>query len=189
MLTLTLIFCISLLQYGLTQAIISNLSGFEFWIAILFDSASLEFPFICFGVYPQLPHQVVEMLAGMPFLFMIFFSTTFSPGSGVAVVKELRYLFSRFYLLCMTPYVDHLMGGCPADDGVNLFLLVLTGCLSAFVFIVIMAAVHFSRRAQRKKQSKKTKSVRRSKRTVPPTLSARSQNKRKPRSERAGAFY
>ena len=31
---------------------------------------------------------------------MIFFSTTFSPGSGVAGVKELRYLFARFYLWC-----------------------------------------------------------------------------------------
>ena len=62
------------------------------WVSMLFDSASLTLPFICFGLYSRLPLQIVQILASLPFLFMIFFSTTFSPGSGVAGVKALRYL-------------------------------------------------------------------------------------------------
>ena len=64
------------------------------------DGTSLTLPFICFGLYSSLPLQVVQILASFPFLLMIFFSTTFSPGAGVAGVKSLRYLFSRFYFWC-----------------------------------------------------------------------------------------
>ena len=160
-LTLGLMFVISLLQYGVTQFIIQGdgLSGWDFWLAIFFDNASLQFPFICFGIYTQLPHQLVEMLSGAPFLFMIFFSTTYSPGSGMAVIKELRYLFARFYLFCMTPYVGMAMEGCPASDSSTLALLIITGCLSAFVFILFMASVHFSKKAQRKLFTKKIEAL------------------------------
>jgi hypothetical protein len=75
------------------------------------DSASLTFPFICLGLYTKLSFQAVCVLAGMPFLFMIFFSTTFSPGAGIEGLKALRYLFSRFYLWCMIPQVAPSMEG------------------------------------------------------------------------------
>lgn len=101
LLAMTLVFLISLAEYGFINAVIGGLGGFDYWVAIFFDSASMTFPFICFGLYTSLPFQAVEMLGSMPFLFMIFFSTTFSPGSGVPGLKALRYLFSRFYVsLC-----------------------------------------------------------------------------------------
>ena len=59
---------------------------------------------------------------------MIFFSTTFSPGSGVAGVKELRYLFARFYLWCRLPGVKEFMEKCP-DDDMLIGCVVGSGCL------------------------------------------------------------
>jgi ABC-type lipoprotein export system ATPase subunit len=97
LLTLTLILIVSAVQFTVTCAVINGLESSSFWVAMLFDSASLTFPFICFGLYTKLSFQAVEIFATMPFLFMIFFSTTFSPGAGVPALKELRYLFARFY--------------------------------------------------------------------------------------------
>merc|ERR1711990_263539 len=62
----------------------------------------------------------------MGFLFMIFFSTTFSPGSGVEGVKALRYLFARFYFWCHVPGYKEVMEGCPADDTL-VWYTILTG--------------------------------------------------------------
>jgi hypothetical protein len=94
-LTLILIVIVSLLEWGIVIAVVDGFKPIKFWIAILMDSASVTFPFIFFGLYTGMSHQAVEIFASMPFLFMIFYSTTFSPGSGVAVLKELRYLFPR----------------------------------------------------------------------------------------------
>merc|ERR1712226_604816 len=152
---MTLIFLISLLEYGFVNAVIGGLEGFEFWVAIFFDSASMTFPFICFGLYTALPFQAVEMLGSMPFLFMIFFSTTFSPGAGVPGLKELRYLFSRFYFWCMVPGVQDQMEGCPADSGLNLLYLCLSGLLGVFLFIVIRGTVTLYKSIQRKKDHQK----------------------------------
>jgi hypothetical protein len=79
-LTIFLIITISLLEYGMVNAVINGLADINFWIAMLFDTGSMCFPFLCFGLYSTLPHQAVETFSSMPFLFMIFFSTTFSPG-------------------------------------------------------------------------------------------------------------
>ena len=94
-LTLILLLSVSLVEWGIVNAVVGGFEDVYFWIAILMDSASLTFPFIYFGLYTKLPFHAVEIFASMPFLFMIFFSTTFSPGSGVAGLKELRYLFAR----------------------------------------------------------------------------------------------
>merc|ERR1712216_1065354 len=104
------------------------------WVSMLFDSAILTLPFICFGLYSRLPLQIVQILASLPFLFMIFFSTTFSPGSGVAGVKELRYLFARFYLWCRLPGVKEFMEDCPDDD--MLVGFVGSGCLGMVLFVI-----------------------------------------------------
>merc|ERR1712199_97451 len=89
---LLLLTVISVIAFGCLQGVMQSntLGGVELWVMMLFDSASLTFPFICFGLYSALPLQAV----------MIFFSTTFSPGSGVEGVKALRYLFARFYFWC-----------------------------------------------------------------------------------------
>lgn len=95
LLTLLLIIVVSLIEWGVVNAVINGFENAKFWWAILMDSASLTFPFIFFGLYTLLPFQAVQIFASLPFLFMIFFSTTFSPGSGVEGLKELRYLFAR----------------------------------------------------------------------------------------------
>ena len=66
---------------------------------------------------------------------MIFFSTTFSPGSGVAGVKELRFLFARFYLWCRLPGVKDYMEDCP-DDDMLIGCVVGSGCLGMVLFVI-----------------------------------------------------
>ena len=80
------------------------------WVAMLCDLASFTLPFVFLGLYSRLPLQFVQTLAGIPFLFMIFFSSTFSPGAGVEGLKALRYLFPRFYLWCRLPDVKGTRG-------------------------------------------------------------------------------
>ena len=87
-----IILVISLVEYGVVNAVIDGLENVKFWVAMLMDSASMTFPLICLGLYTRMPFQAVQILGSLPFLFMIFMSTTFSPGAGVAVIKELRYL-------------------------------------------------------------------------------------------------
>ena len=152
--TMTLIFGISLIEYGLVNAVVGGLEDVKFWIAMLFDSGSMTFPFICFGLYTSLPHQAVETFSSMPFLFMIFFSTTFSPGSGVPGLKELRYLFSRFYLWCMTPGVQDQMEGCPADGGLNLLYLILSGLLGVVLFLIFQGVLTVIRNAKKAEKNK-----------------------------------
>lgn len=104
---------------------------------------------------------MVQILASFPFLLMIFFSTTFSPGAGVAGVKSLRYLFSRFYFWCaleahskeLVEDEDDIflsMEGCPPEDDL-LTYAVLSGCLGAFLFLMLqllLKAVGRSRQAK-----------------------------------------
>jgi hypothetical protein len=96
LLTLLLVIIVSLVEWGCVNAVIGGFESVKFWWAMLMDSASLTFPFFFFGLYTKLPFQAVQIFSSMPFLFMIFFSTTFSPGSGVKGLKELRYLFARY---------------------------------------------------------------------------------------------
>jgi len=138
LLTMFLILVVSFVEYFCVIAVIDGYSTFDFWVAMFFDSASMTFPFICFGLYTSYSHQVVEMLASMPFLFMIFFSTTFSPGSGVQGLKELRYLFSRFYFWCMIPSIQDEMENCPESSALNLLYLVLSGLLGVVLFLAAM---------------------------------------------------
>lgn len=119
---------------GCTESAVMN--SFEMCVSMLFDSASLMLPFLCFGLYSMLPLQIVQLVASLPFLFMLFFSTTFSPGAGVEGLKSLRYLFPRFYLWCRLPGVRDNMEGCPDDDA-NVWYTILTGCLGLILFVVI----------------------------------------------------
>jgi hypothetical protein len=48
---------------------------------------------------------MVQIFSTLPFLFVILFSTTFSPGSGVGIVKQLRYLFPRYAHMCAVKLV------------------------------------------------------------------------------------
>merc|ERR1711865_894485 len=145
--TLILLIVINVVTFGCLIACMTEdnetVNNAGMWVSMLFDSASLTLPFICFGLYSRLPLQIVQILASLPFLFMIFFSTTFSPGSGVAGVKELRYLFARFYLWCrigreengMRTGVRESMDGCP-DDDMLVLCTIASGCLGMVLFVV-----------------------------------------------------
>lgn len=129
------IFLISWAEFGVVNATISGLSSFDFWVAMFFDSASLTFPMICTGIYTHLDFQTAQILGSLPFLLMIFFSTTFSPGAGLEGIKELRYLFARFYFWCMLPDVGDDMEGCP--DNLNLLYLILSALVGLVLFLFI----------------------------------------------------
>jgi len=151
LLTMFLILILSFIEFFCIMAVIDGFSTFDFWVAMFFDSGSMTFPFICFGLYTSYSHQLVETLASMPFLFMIFFSTTFSPGSGVAGLKELRYLFSRFYFWCMIPGVQDEMENCPDNSALNLLYLILSGILGVVVFLVVMGINSMIKSSKQKK--------------------------------------
>jgi len=133
--------------FGVLNICIGTMGDPKYFVHMLFDSASLTFPFICVGLYTDLPLQIVQLIASLPFLFMIFFSTTFSPGAGVEAVKELRFLFARFYFWCDLPGFKGLMDSCPAD---NLLVpySILSGCLGLFLFL----AVFFSLKLKAKRE-------------------------------------
>lgn len=133
-LVLAFIVGISGASFGMLNACIHTLSDAKYWVFMLMDSASLTLPFICFGLYSKLPLQVVQIVASLPFLLMIFFSTTFSPGAGVAGVKALRFLFARFYFWCALPLPPGYMEGCPSDEALIPYA-VLTGCLGMLLFL------------------------------------------------------
>ncbi|EED87024.1 predicted protein [Thalassiosira pseudonana CCMP1335] len=135
-LTLGLLVIISTIQFGVMNIVIDTLGAGKFYVGILFDNLSLLISMVCLGLYTDLPQQAVQILGSMPFLFMIFFSTTFSPGAGVAGLKNLRYLFARYYLWCMTPGVQLSMEGCPESN--NLLYLVLSSLLTVFLFLAYM---------------------------------------------------
>ena len=144
---------ISLIEWGCIIGVTDSFRDAVLWIGILFDSASMTFPFICLGVYTKLPFQAVEILGSMPFLLMIFFSTTFSPGSGVPVLKELRYLFSRFYLWCELPGVQNDVEGCPEEN--NTLYLVLSAFVGVFVFLVVEGILYCKASSDDSKEEKK----------------------------------
>ena len=152
-LTLVLILVVSIIEWGIVNGVIDGFEEVKFWLAILCDSASLTFPFIFFGLYTKLPFHAAQIFSSMPFLLMIFFSTTFSPGSGVAGLKELRYLFSRFYFWCMIPGVQDDMDNCPPSD-LNLVYMVLSALIGVTLFLIYQ----IFRQMKRSKQSLKTKS-------------------------------
>ena len=150
MLALLLFLLVSLIQWGCVNGVVDGFEGGEFFVGMLVDNLSLIGPFLFFGLYTKLPMEAVETLSFMPFLFVIFFSSTFSPSSGVKGVEELRYLFSRFYIFCSIPSVKDSMKGCPDSDLNTLYLI-----LSGFIFIAIFVAYKFVQRTSKSITKKK----------------------------------
>jgi hypothetical protein len=158
LLTLTLILVISLIEWGCINACSPGFEDFDYWIGFLFDSASNTLFLICLGVFTKMPFQAVQILGSLPFLLMIFLSTTFSPGAGVPVIKELRYLFSRFYLWCTIPGVMDDMEGCPPED-LNLLYLILSSFVGVFFFIVAQGLQAGQKGAEKHKDADKRKQI------------------------------
>jgi len=132
---LSLLVAVTVTAYGLLQACVDSLGAFKYWAYLFFDLASLTLPFVCFGLYSSLPLQVAQILASLPFLLMIFLSTTFSPGAGVEGIKYLRYCFARYYFWCDLPGVKDSMEGCPPQNALVGYA-VLTGCAGALAFVL-----------------------------------------------------
>merc|ERR1712224_407070 len=163
--TLILLVVINVITFGCLIAAMEDqadnavVNDSGMWLFMLFDSASLTLPFICFGLYSKLPLQVVQILASFPFLLMIFFSTTFSPGAGVEGLKIMRFLFARFYFWCKVPVVKETMESCPPENSL-LGFTILTGCLGGLFFIVFQfcrvrvgGKVNYKRALERRRQS------------------------------------
>jgi hypothetical protein len=70
-------------------------------------------------------------------------------------LKALRYLFTRFYFWCIVPYAQDQMEGCPADEGLNMLYLVLTGLVGVFLFLVTMGIVTFFRNQKKAEKSER----------------------------------
>merc|ERR1719203_1274301 len=147
--TLLMQVIIGIIQFVCLDIVIGTMTTGEIFVGLVFDNLSLLVGMILFGLYTNLPDQAVQILGAMPFLFMIFFSTTFSPGSGVEGVKGLRYLFSRFYLWCMLP-VDMGMEGCPESN--TLLYLILSSLFMPFVFVVCKVGIRFGEKFRKEKK-------------------------------------
>ncbi|KAJ1460484.1 hypothetical protein M885DRAFT_509482 [Pelagophyceae sp. CCMP2097] len=137
-LTLMLILIISAVEYGLLQLVRPDtLEGGDLFLMMLMDSASLTLPQIAFALFTNLPQTITQVCGSLPFLLMIFFSTTFSPGAGVEGVKNLRYLFSRYYLWCRLPNIK--MDGCPAGNMLPVYATItglgFFGIFGAYVYV------------------------------------------------------
>ncbi len=117
-------------QFICIHLVIGTLTTAQFFFGILFDLLSSITPLIYMGLYTDWTDRSVQFLGQMPFLLMIFFSNAYSPGAGVYGIKELRYLFPKFYLWCMLPE-DMEMEGCP-EDSILRYLI-----LSSFVFPMV----------------------------------------------------
>lgn len=150
--TIILIVTISTIEFGVVNLCIGTLKSSLYLFAMMCDSASLTFPLMAFGLYTTLPFQAAQVLGSSPFLFMIFFSTTFSPGSGVEGFKAIRYLFARFYFWCVIPGYGDLMEGCP-DRNIAGLCLFLTGILGVFLFSVVKGVSHLVSKSKKKKAS------------------------------------
>jgi hypothetical protein len=129
-----------------------GMSSVKFWVAMLFDSMSLTVPFICLGLFTNMSGQAVRIIGSLPFVLMILFSSTFSPGSGVTGLKELRYIFPRFYFWCMVPSIQDSMEGCPEEEYRIMLCLILCAFLGLSLFLVPMALVDIRKQCIIKRQ-------------------------------------
>ena len=66
-----LLFMVSSIRYWCTDVVIGTLSSSTYFWSMFFDNFSLVIALICFGLYTDLPDQVVQILGSMPFLFMV----------------------------------------------------------------------------------------------------------------------
>jgi ABC-type lipoprotein export system ATPase subunit len=136
-LTLFLLVAATCVQFGCQAAVIKTITTPEIFVGILFNNFADFVLMLLLGLYTDLPFHLIEIYGAMPFLFMIFFSTTFSPGAGVPGLKELRYLFPRYYMWCMLPEGAVTMEGCP-ESHLPLYL-VLSALLVPITFSLYKA--------------------------------------------------
>ena len=146
----------ALMEYGVINLVLDSLRDGKFFVGILCDFVSLSFPLVCTALYTTLSFLPAQVLGSVPFLMMIFFSTTFSPGSGVDFFNYFRYLFPRFYFWCLIPGVGQLMEGCPTQY--TILYMILTAFVNVFLFSVIKSIfIMASRRKYRQTMADRKK--------------------------------
>ena len=59
----------------------------------------------------------------------------------------------------MIPGVLEIMEGCPASEGVNLFLLALTGLIGVIVFLLIQVVLYTSKKAKEAQAASKREAL------------------------------
>ena len=156
-LTLFILVTIECIQFTCQVAVIGALISVELFFGILFDILSTVVAMILFGLFTNLPDQVVQILGAMPFLLIIFFSTTFSPRDGVNGLKGLICLFSLFCLWCMLPE-DVGMEGCLESN--TMLYLILSSLVAPFLFALCKVGINLYKTFHReKKQSSRLESM------------------------------
>jgi energy-coupling factor transporter ATP-binding protein EcfA2 len=155
LLALVIITVISLMQFSVISTVMDDMSTVKFWVAMLFDNLYLIAPFVCLGLYTSLSAQAVRVIGSLPFVLMILFSSTFSPGSGVEGLKELRYIFPRFYLWCMVPSIQDSMEGCPQEDYQIMLSLILCAFLGLSLFLVPVVLLDIQKQCIIKRQARR----------------------------------
>jgi len=157
LLTLVLISLISAINFGCINLVIDTLREGKYFVGIFFDAVSMTVAFIAAGLYTTLPLTQTQIIGTVPFLFLMFFSSTFSPASGVEFFNEFRFLFTRFYLWCIIPGVGQEMTKCPKDSNTlymilaGLFNIVLFFCIK-FLFEAVTFVKHYKSKKDKEKQ-------------------------------------
>mmetsp|Transcript_4085 Transcript_4085/g.8396 ORF Transcript_4085/g.8396 Transcript_4085/m.8396 type:complete len:537 (+) Transcript_4085:101-1711(+) len=128
---------IAVAQYAVLNICVTGFSEVKFALAIVSETAFMTFPFIYVGLFTKMESSMAHLVGSMPIVFTIFFSTTYSPGAGVPVIKDLRYLFSRFYFWCMIPSIQDSMEGCP-NNPYNTILVFVSSMFFLFIFLAVM---------------------------------------------------
>mmetsp|Transcript_54145 Transcript_54145/g.65147 ORF Transcript_54145/g.65147 Transcript_54145/m.65147 type:complete len:215 (+) Transcript_54145:2-646(+) len=159
MLTIIITSVTCLVLWGCINLVIDGMSDPYILFALHFDTVALIYPMIFVALYSTLPFELVQIIGTTPFLFMIFFSTTFSPGAGVAGIKAVRYLFPRFYLWCELPGVEDDMEDCPEDRIENMIYLFLSAQLFHTCFFALVFAKQFKKKVDKFKSIEKRKLV------------------------------
>jgi hypothetical protein len=127
---------VSILEYIVIQNTIHELRPAKYFFAIFSDNAFLFFPMFILSVNTGMTLEHSVLLGSSLYFSLMCMSTTFSPGGGLPVLKEFRYLYPRFYFWCMLPGVEDLMEGC-LDHTANIGLTIFMGQLG-----VILAAIY-----------------------------------------------
>lgn len=148
------VFLVACLEFGIVNACVDSLESFTFFLGMFFDTVSTTLPFLCLALYTSMSQQSVEMISILPFLSMLFLSTTFSPGAGVTGLKELRYLFPRFYFWCAVPSVQDEMEGCPVQESTNVALLAITSLNFLFIFLIVQVVSRAKKSRESKEKAK-----------------------------------
>ena len=134
-LTVSVVILVSLTQFGVVNAVVDGLSSIDNLIGMLSDSFSLTMG-IWLGIFTAMDFESVQIYGCIPFAFSLFFSTTYSPGSGLAVLKELRFLCTRFFFWCLVPGVQDTMEGCPNTKNKAVLFMILTSMIGVGLLLV-----------------------------------------------------